>query len=257
MVFIDPYMNHTAGCTGASGSLRAWARMSAWPLAIAFNGLTEGTYDKEYIALRTTGFDEWKSYVLGGKRRRAEDAGWAQSGIRDRGSRHPRAGSGVRASKNDQDLRQQTAPWAAPAGPSEGNEGTRSHGPRSPQWQGMGKRASNIWPPPNRRAGGLRLHVSGLRRGGISGDGDNFGAGYRWSTGCSRKAEPTRNSATLYEGQTVPRLRIPEAILQEHLGVRGKGFCAARPSSPSSEVRISGPRYPNIGITPLWGLFFR
>ena len=34
-------------------------------LGIAYTWLTEGTYDKEYVAAGPVGFDEWKAYVLG------------------------------------------------------------------------------------------------------------------------------------------------------------------------------------------------
>ena len=37
----------------------------ALALAIAYVWITENLFDKEYVALRTEGFDKWKSYVLG------------------------------------------------------------------------------------------------------------------------------------------------------------------------------------------------
>ena len=38
---------------------------TALAMAIAYVWITEDTYDKEYVAQRTIGFDEWKPYVLG------------------------------------------------------------------------------------------------------------------------------------------------------------------------------------------------
>ena len=38
---------------------------SAMVLAIAYVWITEGLYDKEYVAERTVGFETWKAYILG------------------------------------------------------------------------------------------------------------------------------------------------------------------------------------------------
>ena len=65
MVFIDPYFNHTAGLVGDKWFAPRMGTDPALGLAIAFVWLTEDLYDKEYVASRTHGFDEWKRYVLG------------------------------------------------------------------------------------------------------------------------------------------------------------------------------------------------
>ena len=38
---------------------------AALQLAIAYQWITEGTYDKEYVATHTVGFDKFEEYVLG------------------------------------------------------------------------------------------------------------------------------------------------------------------------------------------------
>ena len=75
MVFIDPYYNHTAGLIADKWFSPRLGTDVALGLGIAYTWLTEGTYDKEYVAGRTVGFDEWKAYVLGEIRRRAQDPG--------------------------------------------------------------------------------------------------------------------------------------------------------------------------------------
>ncbi len=65
MIFIDPYYNHTAGLIGDKWFAPRLGTDVAMGLAIAFVWLTEDLYDKEYVAERTHGFDEWKAYVLG------------------------------------------------------------------------------------------------------------------------------------------------------------------------------------------------
>ena len=65
MVFIDPYFNHTAGLVADKWLAPRMGTDVALGLGIAFVWLTEGLYDKEYVATHTHGFDEWKRYVLG------------------------------------------------------------------------------------------------------------------------------------------------------------------------------------------------
>ena len=50
MIFIDPYFNHTAGLLGDKWFAPRLGTDVAFGLAIAYTWLTEGTYDKEYIA---------------------------------------------------------------------------------------------------------------------------------------------------------------------------------------------------------------
>jgi trimethylamine-N-oxide reductase (cytochrome c) len=64
-VHIDPHLTPTAQLFGgrwipirpATDTCLAQAIMNVWVM--------EGTYDKDYVATRTTGFDEWKAYLLG------------------------------------------------------------------------------------------------------------------------------------------------------------------------------------------------
>lgn len=66
-VHIDPYYNHTAALLGGKWIAPRPDYGNAMALAIAHVWITEDLYDKEYIQTRTTGFDEWKDYVLGKK----------------------------------------------------------------------------------------------------------------------------------------------------------------------------------------------
>ena len=65
MVHIDPYFNHTAAWLGGTWLAPRPGTDSALVLAIAHTWITEGLYDREYVAERTVGFDRWKAYVLG------------------------------------------------------------------------------------------------------------------------------------------------------------------------------------------------
>ncbi|AVW91084.1 molybdopterin-dependent oxidoreductase [Celeribacter baekdonensis] len=64
-IHIDPNLNPTAqlyggrwiGIRPGTDSALAHAIMNVW--------IKEGLYDKDYVAARTTGFDEWRAYILG------------------------------------------------------------------------------------------------------------------------------------------------------------------------------------------------
>ena len=64
-VHIDPFHNHTAQLLGGKWIAPRPGTDSAMVLAIAHVWMTEGLYDKEYVAERTVGFEKWRAYVLG------------------------------------------------------------------------------------------------------------------------------------------------------------------------------------------------
>ena len=66
MVFLDPFFNYTA----AHMDHAKWFPLrpdsgAAVAQAIAYVWITEDTYDKEYVAKRTIGFEEFKNHILG------------------------------------------------------------------------------------------------------------------------------------------------------------------------------------------------
>jgi len=65
MVHIDPYLNHTAAHLGGKWISPKPGTDAAMAQAICHVWLTEGLYDKNFVAERTTGFEEWRAYILG------------------------------------------------------------------------------------------------------------------------------------------------------------------------------------------------
>ena len=65
MIFIDPHCNFTAGPLNDKWIAPRPGTDAALAEAIAYVWLTEGTYDKEYVASRTVGFEEFRKNVLG------------------------------------------------------------------------------------------------------------------------------------------------------------------------------------------------
>ncbi|MBA7703132.1 Pyrogallol hydroxytransferase large subunit [subsurface metagenome] len=76
-IYICPDLNY-----GAAVHADKWIPVlpntdAALQLAIAYVWITEGTYDKDYVATHTFGFDKFKEYVLGEEDGVAKTPGWA------------------------------------------------------------------------------------------------------------------------------------------------------------------------------------
>ena len=123
MVFIDPYYNHTAGLIADKWFSPRLGTDVALGLGIAYTWLTEGTYDKEYVAGRTVGFDEWKAYVLGESDGMPKTPEWAEGEMPHPGPRYPGAGPGVGRQEDHAGLRRVWAVGAAPAAPPPATNG--------------------------------------------------------------------------------------------------------------------------------------
>jgi len=52
---------------------------NAMALAIAYVWMTEGMYNKKYVAERTTGFEKWRDYVIGKEDGIAKTPEWQES----------------------------------------------------------------------------------------------------------------------------------------------------------------------------------
>lgn len=85
-IFIDPYCNFTARRFAHKWIAPRPATDTALAAAIAYVWFTEGTYDKEYVATHTYGFEKWKDYILGDEDGVAKTPEWAEhiSGVEAR-----------------------------------------------------------------------------------------------------------------------------------------------------------------------------
>lgn len=64
-VHIDPHLNPTAQLLGGKWISIRPATDAALAQGIMYVWVAEGLYDQDYVAKRTTGFDEWRDYLLG------------------------------------------------------------------------------------------------------------------------------------------------------------------------------------------------
>ncbi len=241
IVHIDPYYNDTAQFLGGKWIAPKPTTSPALALAIAHVWITEGTYDKEYVATRTKGFETWRDYILGTEDGIAKTPEWQETE------------TGVPA----KDVRALARKWASKrtylAAGSMGNAfGGAARNATGSQWtrmlvclmgmQGLGKPGINV---SNLQLGvphDFSFYFPGYAEGGISGDLNNTalaGALYQ-----RMPQLPTMNPST----QKIPRLRLPDAIIDGH----AEGFLWDALSMEGQFTKIS---YPKQGHSPVHMLY--
>jgi molybdopterin guanine dinucleotide-containing S/N-oxide reductase-like protein len=78
-IFIDPFNNYTSCINADKWIAPRPGTDAALAEAIAYVWLTEGTYDKQFVANRTLGFTEWKRHILGDDDSIPRTPGWAEN----------------------------------------------------------------------------------------------------------------------------------------------------------------------------------
>ena len=207
VVHIDPYYNHTAALLGGKWFAPRPGTDPAMALAIAHVWITEGLYDKKFVAERSVGFEAWRDYILGKEDGIAKTPEWQE------------AETGVPA----KDVRALARQWGKKktylgAGGWGNGHGGACRSATGIQWaralacllamQGMGRPGVNYghlqWGTPI----DLHFYFPGYADGGLSGDIENTGMPI--SLYQRMPQLPTFNPSS----QKVPRLQIPEAILE-------------------------------------------
>ncbi|MFH1952454.1 MAG: molybdopterin-dependent oxidoreductase [Pseudomonadota bacterium] len=177
-------------------------------LAIAYVWITEGLYDKEYVAAQSTGFEEWKEYILGREDGTPKTPEWQEdeAGIP---AREVRALAREWGSKKTYLAAGGLVGFGGACRCATGSEWARSMVCLMAM-QGLGKPGINF----------------GCAQQGAPVDSCFYFPGYAES-GMSGDIEGTASAVNLYQRmphlatvntvfQTVPRLKIPEAILEGH-----------------------------------------
>ncbi len=211
MVHIDPYLNHTAAHLGGKWIAPRPQTDAALAQAICFVWITEGLYDKNFVANRTTGFDEWKAYILGETDGVPKTPEWQE----------PETGVPAR------DVRALAREWGRKktylaAGSWGAGLGGAGRGPTGMQWarmmailsamQGFGRPGYNFG---NLQFGAPVDHdfyFPGYAEGGFSGD-------LAFSANSANNYQRMPHIVTMSTvRQSIPRMWFPEAI------VEGKSF---------------------------------
>jgi molybdopterin guanine dinucleotide-containing S/N-oxide reductase-like protein len=255
MVFVDPRFNDTASLFSDKWFAPRLGTDVAFGLGIAYTWLTEDLYDKDYIAKRTTGFDEWKDYVLGKSDGVPKTPEWAEveSGIP---ARETRALAREWGSKKTMLAAGGLGGWGGACRSATGNEWARVMIALAAM-QGYGKPGSNIWGTSQGAPSNEQFFFPGYAEGGISGDVDNSAAGFQlaWRLFANTQGA-TRTAHHSTEGQTVPRIRIPEAMMHEKVEWHGKGFCGSSIESQFQKYTYPAPGYPHVQMYWKYGTSF-
>jgi len=236
LVHIDPFYNHTAALFGGKWLAPRPATGNALALAIAYVWITEGLYDEKYVATRTTGFDQWKDYILGKDDGIPKTPEWQESE------------SAVPA----KDVRALAREWGSKktylaAGGIVGF-GSACRCATGTEWarsmvclmamQGLGKPGVNMGCLQQGTPVDTSFYFPGYSEGGLSGDLD----GTAMAVNLYQRMPQLATVNTVQ--QIVPRLRIPEAILE--------GKTSAYVGSPKMiEGQFMKIGYPAPGYSPV------
>ena len=207
MIHIDPYLNHTAAHLGGKWISPKPGTDPAFAQALCYVWITEGTYDKEFVEQRTTGFEEWKAHVLGEDDGVPKTPEWQESE------------TGIPA----RDCRALAREWGRKktylgVGGWGCGLGGANRGPTGAQWarmmtilgamQGMGKPGSNFG---NLQFGSpvdMNFYFPGYAEGSMSGD-------LAYSANSTNNYQRMPHIVTMSSvKQAIPRMYLPEAIMQ-------------------------------------------
>ena len=235
-VHIDPYYNHTAALLGGKWLAPRPGTDSAMVPAIAYVWITEGLYDAEYVAVRTTGFDMWKAYVLGEEDGVPKTPEWqeVETGV---------AAKAIRALAREWGSKKT---YLAPGGIVGFGGACRTA--TGTDWargmvylmamQGLGKPGVNMGCMQQGAPLDTRFFFPGYAEGGFSGDLNNTALAAAMYQRMPQLA--TMNTVQ----QAVPRLKIPEAIMD--------GECEGYPTDPRTiEGQFMRYQYPSPGHSPV------
>ncbi|MBB4199850.1 pyrogallol hydroxytransferase large subunit [Rhodoblastus sphagnicola] len=236
-VHIDPHFNATAQLLGGKWFPIRPTTDPALALAIMYVWVMEGTYDKDYVARNTTGFDEWRDYLLGTSDGAPKTPEWQEDE------------TGLPA----KDVRALARKWASRKtylSPGTGGSGFGGacRGATGAQWarsmilmmamQGWGKPGVNMG---NLQAGtpvDLAFYFPGYADGGISGD-------LQWTANAVNNYQRMPHVLTMNPvRQMIPRQQFPDAILNG----QASGYLW---DGSASEVQFAPFTYPMPGYSPI------
>jgi trimethylamine-N-oxide reductase (cytochrome c) len=208
MVHIDPFYNHTAALFGGKWFAPRPATSNAMALAIAYVWISEDLYDKDYVKNRTVGFDEWRDYLLGKDDGVPKTPEWqeTETGIP---AHEVRAMAREWGKKKTYLAAGGITGFGGACRSATGNEWARSMVCLMAM-QGLGKPGINMGSAQQGTPLDHGFYFPGYAEGGLSGDLNSTALAVSLYQRLPQL--PTVN--TVY--QQVPRLHIPEAILEGH-----------------------------------------
>lgn len=236
-IHIDPHYNPTAQLLGGKWIPIKPTTDPALAIAIMYVWVKEGLYDKEYVATRTTGFEEWRDYLLGVTDGVPKTPEWQE------------AETGVPA----RDVRALARSWGTKKtylglGAIGTGFGGASRAATGIQWarcmilmmsmQGWGKPGINMGNLSSGVPHDFEFYFPGYAEGGISGDLTN-------TANAVNNYQRMQHIVTMNPvKQLIPKQRVPEAILEG----KAEGFAW---DGVSQEVQFAPFNYPMKGYSPI------
>ncbi len=236
MVFIDPFYNFTAMNLADKWLAPRPGTDAALAAAIAYVWIREDLYDKEYVSKRTYRFEKWREYLLGDDDGIAKTPEWAEKESRIP-AREIRALARQWAVKKTMLAAGGVGGWGGACRAAYGTEWARMMVLLAAM-QGMGKPGSNIWSTTQGAPYNAGFYFPGYTEGGIVGAGALAARGM--------VSQPVKNTLSDAQGAHVPRILLPECILDGRANWRGKGFCGERTESQFKEYK-----YPADGFSEI------
>ncbi len=240
-VHIDPHYNPTAQLLGGKWLAVKPNTDPALAMAIMHVWITEDLYDREYVANRTTGFDEWRDYVLGKTDGVPKTPEWQERE------------TGIVA----REVRALARKWAKrrtylACGASGGGFGGACRSATGAQWarcmimlmamRGWGKPGVNFGNLTADAPIDLYFYFPGYADGGISGE-------LNWTAAAVNNYTRMPHILTLNPvKQMVPRQRLPEAVLEG----KARGYLW---DGTSTEAQFAPFTYPMPGYSPIRMLY--
>jgi trimethylamine-N-oxide reductase (cytochrome c) len=236
MVHIDPFYNHTAALMGGKWLAPRPATGNALALAIAYVWITEKLYDRQYVASRTVGFDKWKDYILGKEDGVPKTPEW-QENESNIAAKDVRALAREWGSKKTYLAAGGLQGFGSACRCATGNEWARSMVCLMAM-QGLGKPGVNMGCLQQGSPVDTKFFFPGYAEGGLSGDIQ----GTALAVNMYQRMPQLPSVNSVY--QRVPRLKIPEAILDGH--------CEGYPVDPKTiEGQFLKFGYPTPGHSPV------
>lgn len=243
-IHIDPHYNPTAQLFGGRWIPIRPATDAALAIAIMYVWIKEGLYDVDYVRTRTTGFDEWRAYVMGDDDGVPKTPEWQE----------PETGVPPK------DVRALARLWAKKktylsCGMSGAGFGGAGRGATGQQWarcmvmlmamRGLGKPGINM--------GGLQFgapvdhefYFPGYADGGISGE-------LQWTGNAVNNYQRMPHVLSMNPvRQLIPRQQIPEAIIKGH--ATGYLWDGIAPEIQFAPFTYPMPGYPRIHMIYKYG----
>lgn len=233
MVYIDPFCNFTAMKDAYKWIAPRTGTEAALAEAIAYVWITEGLYDKEYIAKKAHGFEEFKAHILGEIDGKPKDTKYAEE-LTELPAATIKALAREWASGRTMLACGPRGGWGGSMRSAGGHELSRYMILLSAM-QGMGKPGTNFW---------------GAVLGAPINTKFNF-PGYADKTGTIASSSVAKIVPVNPVKQKLYRTMLPKAFTKPPISWNGDGFCGE-----SLEQQFTKHRYPMAGHSEV-KLFYR